>query len=121
MVSIPTERAQEENYEKHKEDILNSGYRFAVIYTDEIKYYKNKKEVYKDFPKLKPNAPLKIGGTSPLFIDIGEIKNLEYRLEKIRERKKDVDKSLSRLNKRKDRLSIIEQKLLAEEMKKIII
>jgi hypothetical protein len=100
---------------KNSDKILNSGERFAVISTNEIKYYSNRKDLYKDFPALHPNAEISYG-THPLLIDIGEItSSLEYRLEVVKERKKEIDKSLTRLNKRKERLSIIEQKLLEEE------
>ena len=114
MVSIPTRKAQREYFEKHKEEILNSGHRFAVI-SDEIKYYDDRKSLYKDFPKLHPDAPI-TSGTPSSLIDIGELTNsLEYRLEKNEKGMKECNSMLKMFKEKKYGLEKEAKELKKEE------
>ena len=87
----------------HKEEVINSGYRFAVIYVDVIKerglqlnYYNNLKELYQDHPLLDPKTPRSYGNVTTSLVDIGQLtKSQEYQKGVIRERKTLLEKTLS--------------------------
>lgn len=115
MVCIPTVEEQEENFKKHRKEIMNSEYRFAVIYTDKINYYRDRKSLYKAIPEFSPNAK-PIFGTRPMLVDIGkETKSLEYRKEKLEQEKEECYKNLIRFVKKRDELKKMEKQLSLEE------
>ncbi len=115
MVCISTVEAQRENFEKHREEILSSEYRFAIVYPDNIKYYKDRESLYKELPEFSPDTKL-FFGTLPLLIDIGQkIDSLEYRKEKLEQEKEECDKNLIGLVKKRDELEKIKKQLSLEE------
>ena len=114
MVHLPTLEAQERNFKTHKKQIYNSGYRFAVISPNEIKYYNNKKSLYKDFPVFSPKSKPTFG-TFSMLIDIGkETKSLEYRKERLeaeeKANKKNLEQVLKKMNELKKERKFLSRK-----------
>ncbi len=114
-----TFEAMKKNYKKHKEEISNSGYRFAVVYWDKIDYCNTLASVYKKHPILSPQKNyLDFDGPHPLLIDIGkETNSLEYRKECLHKRTEENRKLLEKLIFESENIHTEELKIELEMVK----
>ena len=96
MVSLDTLEEIEKNFKKHRKEILDSGYRFAVIGRIEIYYSNHLDSVYEKYPDLNPSK--RFFGTPQKLVDIGkETNSLEYKKERIQERKEKYKNDLTKI------------------------
>lgn len=114
MVHLESIRRMEEFYEAHKDEILASGHRFAVVETGNVSYFDSRDDLYKAHPYFNPQSPRLIGQL-PRLVDIGkETNSREFRLEKLDEDKKRWDNDLVELLERHDSISKREDQLRLE-------
>jgi hypothetical protein len=113
MVHLETLHRQEEDYEKHKKEILSSGHRYAVIpvFSVSVEYFDSRESLYEKHPYFNPSGP-HLYGTLPMLVDIGkETNSLEYQKEKLAEGIEEFNNGLVDILERGDRLAEKERKL----------